>query len=345
MPQLLSPETPILVTGGAGLIGSNIVYQLNRRGCRNVTIVDHLGLSEKWQNLRALDFVDYFEKEAFAALLKQDDTPQKYPLIFHLGACSDTTEPNASYLADNNYAFSKLLAQYACRHGSRLIYASSAATYGNGDQGFRDDTENIGILRPLNKYGFSKQLFDLHLLHQGLLLNDHNGATFVGLKYSNIYGPNEYHKGKMRSMFLRAYEQITADGKVRLFKSYRPEYQDGEQVRDFLYVKDAAAMSIFFAEAEGLSCRGLYNIGYGATRTWNDLAKAMFAALGLKPCIEYIDMPEDLRPRYQYLTCLDIGKIRRAGWTRQPLTMEQAALDYVQYLTTSAHVGEIDTDK
>ena len=338
----MNKDSWILVTGGAGLIGSAIVYELNQRGYRNIVIVDHLDTGEKWQNLRALDFVDYYEKDDFFRLYVTDkdlDKLYKFQVVFHLGNCSDTTEANASYLVTNNFYSGKLLAHFCERTGARMIYASSAATYGDGEEGFLDDENGLLKLRPLNKYGYSKQLFDQYLLRTNRFDKPAGGASFVGVKYSNVFGPNEYHKAHMRSMLLRCYEQITATGSVKLFKSYRPEYADGEQVRDFLYVKDAAKMTIFFMD-EGASCTGLYNIGYGATRSWNDLAKAMFAAMDKPVNIEYIEMPETLKTRYQYYTCLDITKIREAGYTAPLTSLEDAAKDYVSYLKRGAHLGE-----
>ncbi len=331
----------ILVTGGAGLIGSAIVFELNQQGYRNIVIADHLGTSEKWQNLRALDFVDYFEKDQLFELLTSQKLDALYPFqtIFHLGNCSDTTEVDATYLIKNNFDFGKELTSYCERTGTRMIYASSAATYGDGEVGFIDDENALLQLRPLNKYGYSKQIFDQYLLRTNRFTQPANGASFIGVKYSNVFGPNEYHKAHMRSMLLRCYEQITTAGSVKLFKSYRPEYADGEQVRDFLYVKDAAKMTIFFMN-EGASCTGLYNIGFGTTRSWNDLAKAMFAAMEQPVNIEYIDMPESLKSRYQYYTCLDISKIRQAGYTAPLTSLEDAAKDYVSYLKRGAHLGE-----
>ncbi|MCQ2402454.1 MAG: ADP-glyceromanno-heptose 6-epimerase [Lentisphaeria bacterium] len=337
---MLSKDSWILVTGGAGLIGSTIVYELNQMGYENIVIVDHLGTGEKWQNLRALKFVDYFEKANFYQDVAGKLSRYPVKVVFHLGNCSDTTEVDATYLMGNNYDGGKELTDYCLVNDIRMIYASSAATYGDGDVGFLDDETLIPKLRPLNKYGYSKQIFDQYLWRNGFLGKiDGSNASFVGVKYSNVFGPNEYHKGKMRSMFLRCYEQITAGGQVGLFKSYRPEYGDGEQVRDFLYVRDAARMTIFFMN-EGAKCTGLYNIGFGATRSWNDLAKAMFFAMGKPVNIKYIDMPEELKARYQYYTCLDISKIRQAGYTAPLTSLEDAAKDYVSYLKRGAHWGD-----
>lgn len=331
----------ILLTGGAGLIGSAILWRLNQMGRTDIVVVDHLGEGEKWLNLRSGVFHDYFEKDDFQRRLEAGEFAGQFSDIIHLGACSDTTERDATYLVANNFAYGKMLAEYAVRHGARMVYASSAATYGDGECGFKDDEDDIHRLRPLNKYGYSKQIFDQWLLQRGWLKGGApGGASFVGVKYSNVFGPNEYHKAHMRSMVLRSFEQITAGGKVALFKSYRPEYGDGEQVRDFLYVKDAAAMTLFFLEEQGRSCTGLYNIGFGSVRSWNDLARAAFAALGREPVIDYIEMPESLRPRYQYYTCLDISKLRQAGYTAELTTLEEAVKDYARYFLRGAHLGD-----
>ena len=325
----------ILLTGGAGLIGSAILWRLNQLGRTDVVVVDHLALGEKWQNIRPLRFQDYFEKDDFQKRMLAGEFEGKFDEIIHLGACSDTTEKDASYLAFNNFAYGKMMAEYAMRNHARMVYASSAATYGDGERGFKDDEEGIFALRPLNKYGYSKQIFDEWLYQRGWLRN----GSFVGVKYSNVFGPNEYHKAHMRSMVLRSFEQIASSGKVQLFKSYRPEYKDGEQVRDFLYVKDAADMTLFFLDG-GRSQSGLFNIGFGSVRSWNDLARAAFAAMGREPVIEYIEMPESLRPRYQYLTCLDISKIRNAGFTRRLTTLEEAVRDYAAYFAKMGHLGD-----
>lgn len=330
----------ILVTGGAGLIGSAVIWRLNQLGYDQIVVVDHLGNGEKWQNLRALRFLDYYEKDSFRELLNTNHFSRAFKVIFHLGACSDTTEGDASYLVDNNFSYGKRLCDYALQYGSRMIYASSAATYGDGECGFRDDEAQIGQLRPLNKYGYSKQLFDQYLLHQGLLLKPSgSGASFAGLKYSNVFGPNEYHKAHMRSMVLRSFEQIQASGRVKLFKSYRPEYRDGEQVRDFLYVKDAADMTVFFMLGGHASC-GLFNIGFGKVRSWLDLTRAMFTALEKPLDVEFIDMPEELRLRYQYFTCLEMDKLYSSGYTGQPMSLEEAVADYARYLQKNAHLGD-----
>jgi len=312
----------IIVTGGAGFIGSALIAALNKRQITDILIVDELGTDRKWKNLRNLSFTDYVEKDDFLEMVIEDKLDSSVEFVFHLGACSDTTETNASYLIKNNYEYSKLLAQWATDSDVRFIYASSAATYGEGSAGFSDDQEKIEILRPLNMYGYSKHLFDLWARRTGLL------KKLVGLKYFNVFGPNEYHKADMRSFCIKAFEQLSATGKVRLFKSYKPEYADGEQLRDFIYVKDAGNMTLFFYDKTKLS--GLFNIGTGKARTWNDLVKAVFAAMGKEPNIEYIEMPESIRDQSQYYTCADITNLRIAGYDKQTTPLEDAIKDYVQ---------------
>jgi len=312
----------IIVTGGAGFIGSALIAELNRRQISDILVVDELGADRKWKNLRNLSFADYVEKDDFLEMVIEDKLDSPVDVVFHLGACSDTTETNASYLVKNNYEYSKLLAQWATDADIRFIYASSAATYGDGSAGFSDDEEKIEVLRPLNMYGYSKHLFDMWARRAGLF------SRIVGLKYFNVFGPNEYHKGDMISFVVKAFEQIKTTGKVRLFKSNRPEYADGEQVRDFLYVKDAINMTLFFFDNPYIN--GIFNIGTGETRTWNDLVIAVFVVMGRKPNIEYIEMPASIRNQYQYFTQADLSKLRRAGYSKQITPLEDAIKDYVQ---------------
>lgn len=313
----------IVVTGGAGFIGSNLVLALNERGEEKILIVDHLGSSIKWKNLLGLKFLDYLDRDDFLKLLEEDRLG-KIRAIFHLGACSNTTVTDLQYLYRNNYLYSIKLCEYAMKRDILFIYASSAATYGDGALGFRDDEELLDRLRPLNPYGFSKHLFDLWLLRRGLL------GKVVGLKYFNVYGDREFHKGEMRSVVLKAYEQIKSEGKVRLFKSYDPRYEDGGQLRDFIYVKDAVDITLFFFENPQI--KGLFNVGTGKARTFNDLVKAVFASLGLPPVIEYIEMPERLRKQYQYYTEADISKLKRVGYNRPIRSLEEGVREYVQFL-------------
>ena len=329
----------IIVTGGAGLIGSAIVQQLNERGREDILIVDHLGHTDKWRNLAPLRFMDYLEKDVFEHMLDAGSLAGRLPghrgldAVIHLGACSATTEPDATYLIKNNFEYSRKLALAALTDDARFIYASSAATYGDGENGFADNDHQLPLLRPMNMYGYSKQLFDLWALRQGLL------NSIVGIKYFNVYGPNEQHKGEMRSLVLKAYEQISATGTLRLFKSHRPEYGDGEQLRDFVYVKDAAEMTLHFLQAT--DANGIFNVGGGTTVSWNRLAGAVFSAMGKTINIDYIDMPESIRDTYQYLTCAETSKIQAAGFTNPVLSVEEAVSDYIRnYLVPGKRLGD-----
>jgi ADP-L-glycero-D-manno-heptose 6-epimerase len=312
----------ILVTGGAGFIGSNIVKALNDAGEDKILIVDRLGKSEKWKNLVDLNFLDYEHKDDFLEKLERGLFDHGIWAVFHMGACSSTTEKDADYLMRNNFEYSRrLAARFAGKAGVRFIYASSAATYGDGSIGYSDEHNTIPSLRPLNMYGYSKQCFDVWGLKTGFL------KTAVGLKYFNVFGPNEYHKGDMRSVAVRAYFQAGKTGRIRLFKSYRREYKDGEQLRDFVYVKDAVKATLYFLGRPDVN--GIFNVGTGMARTFNDLAFAVFSALGREPDIEYVDMPEGLEKTYQYYTCAKMDKIRFAGFRQKFLSLEEAIHDYV----------------
>ncbi|OGT99756.1 MAG: ADP-glyceromanno-heptose 6-epimerase [Geobacteraceae bacterium GWB2_52_12] len=329
----------IIVTGGAGLIGSAVIHRLNEMGRDDILVVDHLGTTGKWRNLTPLRFMDYLEKDSFEQMLDQGSLAARLPggrgldAVIHLGACSATTEPDATYLIKNNFEYSRKLALTALASDARFIYASSAATYGDGEHGFVDEDSQLPLLRPMNMYGYSKQLFDLWALRQGLL------SKMAGIKYFNVYGPNEQHKGEMRSLVLKAYEQISATGTLRLFKSHRPEYSDGEQLRDFIYVKDAAAMTLHFLQAT--EANGIFNVGGGTTVSWNRLAGAVFSAMGRAINIEYIDMPESIRNTYQYLTCAETAKIRASGYSAPVTTVEEAVSDYIRnYLVPDKRLGD-----
>ena len=311
----------IIVTGGAGFIGSAIIAGLNKRHIIDILVVDEKG-KDKCKNLANLSFTDYAEKTDFLRTVVEKKIGTEIESVFHMGACSDTTETDAEYLEKNNYQYTMILAQWAIEANIRFIYASSAATYGDGSNGFSDNEEKIEQLHPLNLYGNSKQLFDLWARENGLL------KKTIGLKYFNVFGPNEYHKGNMRSFVLKAFEQINKTGKVSLFKSCNPDYTDGEYKRDFLYIKDAVDMTLFFHNNPETA--GLFNIGAGKARTWNDLVKAVFAAMGKKPNIEYIKMPDSIRNQYQYFTQAEVTKLRKAGYKKQTTSLEDAIKDYVQ---------------
>lgn len=310
----------IIVTGGAGFIGSALVWKLNQEGIERVLVVDHLGTSEKWRNLAHLKFDDYLPKDDFLRRIEHDQPLPKPTAVVHLGACSSTTERDADYLLSNNYRYSRVLAEWCLKHNVRMVYASSAATYGGGERGYNDEDAVTPTLRPLNGYGYSKQLFDLWALRTGAL------EKLVGLKFFNVFGPNEYHKGDMASVVFKSFHQAQATGKVQLFKSYRPEYPDGGQQRDFIYVKDCIEVIWWLLQSR---IGGLFNLGTGGARTWNDLATAVFAALGREPQIEYIPMPEALQGRYQYFTQADMRKLAATGCPVQFTRLEDAVRDYV----------------
>jgi ADP-L-glycero-D-manno-heptose 6-epimerase len=321
-------DTRILVTGGAGFIGSQLIRELNDRGMKRIVVADFLGGDEKWKNLVPLRIADYMEADDLLPRL-QSGQLGGFDLVLHMGACSSTTETNGPYLIRNNYEYTRDLAVWAMGSGARFVYASSAATYGDGTAGMEDksDSDYLATLRPLNLYGYSKHLFDFHASRNGLL------DRCVGLKYFNVFGPNEQHKGAMRSLVNKAFEQVRDTGKIRLFRSYRPEFADGEQRRDFIYVRDAVAMTLHLAFNRDAA--GLFNIGSGRAETWLQLAHAVFDAMGRKPGIEFIDMPEPMRAKYQYFTQADISRLRATGYDSPVTPLADAVRDYVTgYLAT-----------
>src|SRR5579864_3190235 len=322
----------VIVTGGAGFIGSALVWELNRRGCSQVAIADFPAGREKCANLSGLHYTEIIEPAELPLRLSSGPMG-KLDCIFHLGACSSTTETNEAYLRENNYEYSRKLAEWALGADVRFVYASSAATYGDGSAGMDDsDPAQLDRLKPLNLYGQSKQWMDLHAWREGWL------DRIVGLKYFNVFGPNEHHKGDMRSVVCKSYAEVLKTGVIRLFKSYRPQYRDGEQRRDFLYVKDAVAMTLHLAANP--AANGIFNIGSGVARTWNDLARAVFAALGREPRIEYIDMPESIRNKYQYFTQADVRKLLSTGYDSPITSLEDAVCDYVvNYLVPGRAIG------
>ena len=320
----------IVVTGGAGFIGSSIVWRLNTLSLEDIIIVDALGTDEKWKNLVGLNFIDFIHKDDFITYL--DTSKTKIEAIIHMGANSSTTEKNADSLLRDNFEYTKNLAEYCLKNTIRFIYASSGATYGDGSHGFDDDDSGLNKLRPLNIYGYSKSMFDLWALKKGVL------SKIAGLKYFNVYGPNEYHKGDMRSVVHKAFEQIAQTGKVKLFKSANPKYKDGEQMRDFIYIKDAVDMTLFFLDNKNKN--GIYNIGTGKARTWNDLISALFKALNKQLKIEYIELPAHLLDKYQYFTEAKIKKLTNAGYSKPISSLEDGIADYVKnYLLKDKFLG------
>ncbi|HED11328.1 MAG TPA: ADP-glyceromanno-heptose 6-epimerase [Caldithrix abyssi] len=309
----------IIITGAAGFIGSALASRLNQSGERDLLLVDVLRHNDKWKNLRHLDFYDYVDRDALWETLP---LLPEVKAIFHMGACSATTESDAAYLMENNYRYTLRLAQYALQNNIRFVYASSAATYGAGERGYADDESAIHLLRPLNMYGYSKQLFDLKARREGWL------EKICGIKFFNVYGPNEYHKGDMASVVFKAFNQIRETGRVRLFRSHREDYGDGEQKRDFVYIRDVLEMMIWLWQHPRVN--GLFNAGSGRARTFLDLAAATFQAMGKAPRIEFIDMPEDIRDRYQYFTEAPMDKLRAAGYERPATSLEEGVRDYVQ---------------
>lgn len=322
----------IIVTGGAGLIGSNVVWKLNERGISNLLIVDDNSHGNKNGNLKPLKYSQYVDKTEFIKPLLEGKYDE-IEAIIHFGACSNTTETDKEYLYRNNFEYTRQLAEFAVDNDIRFIYASSAATYGNGDKGYSDDESLIPVYEPLNEYARSKQMFDLWAIEEGLI------DRIVGLKFFNIYGPNEGHKGSMRSMVSKAYEQLFAKGRVNLFRSHRDDYEDGEQKRDFLYVKDAAEMTLFFLDNPQIF--GIYNIGSGRAETWNELIGSLFQSLDMEPKIDYIDMPENIRDQYQYYTKADMTKFQKLGYNESSMELPEAVDDYIQnYLLPGNHLGE-----
>ncbi|HSP88723.1 MAG TPA: ADP-glyceromanno-heptose 6-epimerase [Ignavibacteriaceae bacterium] len=321
----------IIVTGGAGFIGSAIIWRLNSLNLDEIIIVDSLGSDEKWKNLVSLNYRDFIHKDDFINLL-ENSAIEIPTAIIHMGANSSTTEKDADSLLRNNFEYSKSLAEYCVKKDIRFIYASSAATYGDGSLGFDDHEPDMHLLRPLNMYGYSKMMFDFWTLKRGIL------NKMAGLKYFNVFGPNEYHKGDMRSVVNKAFDQISQTGKARLFKSANPKYDDGGQMRDFIYIKDAVDMTLFFLDHPDKN--GLFNIGSGKARTWKDLITALFNAMNKKPAIEYFEMPSHLLEKYQYFTEAKIEKIKKAGYSKPLMSLEDGITDYVQnYLVKEKFLG------
>lgn len=316
----------IVVTGAAGMIGSGVVRCLNDRGHTNLILVDDLKQGDKWKNLVGKQFVDLISKHKIFEWLPEREG--EIDAIVHLGACSDTVETNADYLMENNFRFSVRLAKWALERNKRFIYASSAATYGDGTLGFSDDEAAIESLQPMNMYAFSKQLVDLWMKREGVL------NRVVGLKYFNVFGPNEYHKGRMASMVLKMTEKAEKEGVIQLYKSNDPKYADGGQMRDFIYVKDAARMTCAFLEPEYRNIAGIYNLGQGKPTTWNEVATALFKALGRDPNVAYIDMPMELSQQYQNYTCADMGKFLNIFSSdskyAKTTSIEESVREYVQ---------------
>ncbi|MDR2426707.1 MAG: ADP-glyceromanno-heptose 6-epimerase [Endomicrobium sp.] len=319
----------IILTGGAGFIGSCFLWKLNKEGIDTVLVVDHLNESEKWKNLAGKKYYDYIQKNDFynAVINRQVPKPEA---IVHLGACSSTTLTDANYYIKNNYEYSKVMALWAFELGIPFIYASSAATYGDGENGYDDEESKLIKLFPLNMYGYSKHMFDLWLQSNKYM------DKAVGIKFFNVFGPNEYHKGDMRSIICKSYDEVAEKGVLKLFKSYKEEYADGWQKRDFVYIKDVVDVIWFFLKNP--SKTGIFNLGTGKARTWNDIAKSMFISLGKKENAEYIEMPEHLKLKYQYFTQANMTKLRAAGYDKPFMELEDSVKDYCDYLKNKSYL-------
>ena len=322
----------IVVTGAAGFIGSNLVWRLNSLGRDDIIAVDLDPAADVSPNLAPLRIADYLTKDAFRRWLGDAANARSLEAVYHLGACSSTTETRWDYLAENNLGYTQDLCRLCLDADVRFVTASSAATYGDGSAGYDDDHALLGTLRPLNLYGRSKHEFDLWALGEGLL------DRIVCLKYFNVYGPNEWHKGDMRSMVCKGFEQIRDTGRVRLFASDRPEFPDGGQRRDFIYVDDAVDLTLWCGANR--QANGVFNVGTGLAATWNRLMGAIFAALGREPAIDYVPMPDELKGRYQYHTEARMEKLRAAGCDLPLTALEAAVADYVRnHLVDHSHRG------
>jgi ADP-L-glycero-D-manno-heptose 6-epimerase len=323
----MGKEEVIAVTGAAGFIGSCLTAHLNHLGYEQLVLVDDFSDERKVFNLKGKKFLHKVHRDQFSDWCKSHPDTIKY--IFHLGARTDTTEPDFEIFRKLNLEYSKDIWEYCVENNIPLVYASSAATYGDGAHGYKDDEQVIPELKPLNAYGISKNDFDIWALEQ-----KHKPPFWAGLKFFNVYGPNEFHKGRMASVVFHAYQQINERGYIRLFRSHNPKYKDGEQLRDFIYVKDIVEVCEWLMAQQPEP--GIYNLGTGKARSFNDLAHGLFDALKLPGKIEYIDTPEDIRPNYQYYTEADMGKLRAAGYQKAFYTLEEGIKDYLKYYLEQA---------
>lgn len=322
----MNKQSVILLTGAAGFIGSYLLGYLNQLGYEQIIISDEFSRADKLPNYSRKKFLMQVERDELFEWLKNEKV--KIDFIFHLGARTDTTEFDYRIHEKLNLEYSKSIWRYCVEMNIPLVYASSAATYGAGELGYKDDHSIVSQLRPLNPYGVSKNEFDKWLLDQSVDCSL-PAAGWQGLKFFNVYGPNEYHKGRMASVIFHSFNQIRDNGKVKLFRSHRPDFKDGQQLRDFVYVKDVASVCVWLMENKVAS--GLYNLGTGKARSFEDLVKATFAGLDLPPQIEYIDMPEDIRDKYQYFTEASMDKLIRAGYTKPFSSLEDGVEDYVKH--------------
>lgn len=326
----------IVVTGAAGFIGSCMVKRLNDAGYQDVLAVDDFSRPDKNRNLDGKQLWGQMDRMNFVRWLERNHADVQ--AVIHLGARTDTTEQSVEIFNELNLEYSKALWMICSGFDLPLLYASSAATYGLGEQGYSDDHATIPLLRPLNPYGQSKQDFDVWVLEQitsSPITNYQSPSHWAGFKFFNVYGPNEYHKGRMASVIMHTARQIKATGAMKLFRSHRPDYQDGAQSRDFIYVKDLVDVLLYFLENK--PANGIYNLGTGQARTFLDLAIGTFHALDLEPKISFVDTPADIRDTYQYYTQAEMGKLRAAGYQEPFIGLEEGITDYVtRYLKEEA---------
>ncbi len=319
----------IIITGAAGFISSNLVARLNNEGYNNLILVDDFSKTEKEKNYSSKKFIEKIERSQFFEWL--DINYKSVDFIFHLGARTDTTEFNKTIFDELNVGYSQKIWKRCTKHDIPLVYASSAATYGMGELGYDDNHNIISELKPLNPYGDSKNEFDKWVLKQ-----TETPGFWAGLKFFNVYGPNEYHKGRMASVIFHAFNQISATKAMKLFRSHNPDFKDGEQKRDFVYVKDVADVMFFLMKHKKNS--GIYNLGTGHARTFKDLVKNTFKSMGIEENISFIDTPEDIRDKYQYFTEANMSKIRSIGYTKEFTSLEKGVEDYVKnYLTSKSY--------
>jgi ADP-L-glycero-D-manno-heptose 6-epimerase len=311
----------IIVTGAAGFIGSAIAKDLNNSGRTDLILVDKFTKPAKWKNVVGLKFIDFIDRDSFLERLEKGEF-KDVKTVLHMGACTDTTEFDMNYLMNQNYEYSKKLCAWCLKNNVRFIYASSAAVYGDGSKGFNDNNELTMDLQPLNPYGFSKLLFDKWLINTG------NVNSVAGMRFFNVFGPNEYHKNKMSSIIYRSYPMAKKEGVVRLFKSCVKEIEHGDQRRDFIYIKDVLKVADFFIKNNNVN--GIFNVGTGKARSFNDLATALLNSLNKKPIIEYFDMPDEIKNKYQYFTEADMSKLAKAGYNKGFTSLEASIGDYVQ---------------
>jgi ADP-L-glycero-D-manno-heptose 6-epimerase len=328
----MNKEKVILLTGAAGFIGSYMLGYLNRKGFENIIIVDDFSEEDKKPNYETKRFIEKIERENLFEWLKTNNP--KIDFVFHLGARTDTTEFDYSIHEKLNVEYSKKIWNYCTEKNIPLVYASSAATYGGGELGYKDNHDIVEKLHPLNPYGISKNEFDKWALKKsqesGVGSRESTPPFWSGLKFFNVYGPNEYHKGRMASMIFHGFNQIQKTGKVKLFKSHRPEFKDGEQLRDFIYVEDIANVCYWMMVESSRLTTGIYNLGTGKARTFKDLINAIFSSLNLPSNIEFIDTPADIRDKYQYFTEADMNKLRKAGYKEDFFSLEDGVRKYVK---------------